>query len=971
MRRLEIGRLCCGLALGCLWPTVASAQSTIAGLVTDATGGVLPGVTVEAASPALIEKVRSVSTDGEGRYAIIDLRPGVYTVSFTLQGFNSVRREAIEVVSNVSVPINAEMRVGAVEETITVTAETPVVDVQSVARRSTIDREQLETLPITRNPAQMLALAPGVKVSLAQGRAGVNGATENVFVGGRGLTMFDTRWNLDGMDVRSGNLSGLANLRLNDAMVEETVFETFGASIESATGGVSLNQIPRDGGNRFSGQAFLGGNLESWVGDNLSQELKDQGIKAATTVGPNRDFSIAFGGPVKRDRLWFYGSWRSQRTQQYQADLYDQQAGIRDESNWWFQNPLPTWKQFYEYTPNQNYSLRLTSHLAQGQKLTAHYDRMFTSLKKSDPYAYWWDQFHSLDYMGQVKYTNTMSSRLLVDSGLSMTSYEHHGVDPVTMSHPRYSPGWYATAVRRDLETGRELYGHQLAKDARNAKRHAFSTNLTYVTGSHAFKTGVQIGDASDSDGSEWNGDITQLYRNGVPDSVLAHNSPTRNDSNMDLELGLYAGDTWTLKKLTLTGGVRFDRWEGSIHEYVLPAGRFVKERHQPEYVAPAQSDVSGRIGATYDVFGNARTAVKASFGKYLANVGTQNLRASNPQLEVTQSLVWFADTNGDRLAQDNEIESIQAINPGFYNGQPRTSLDPNWEREYMYQASLGVQHQLVAGLGVSAMYFRTNRRNIQWTDRTAISVSDYVPVDVVTPDGEVITVHNLPTDALRTAYASSPTLFRTDGDADSRRIDYEGVELSVNGRLPGGGRATVGWSFEKNTTISCGDQIDNPNLARFCDAPQPFRHEFKVQFTQQLPFGIDASATMNSMAGLPLPETWTISRTLRYATNCTGPCRPGDFVINNPRLGLPNIALALVAPGAKFYDRYTDLGIGLGRVFRMGNRTLRAGVSIFNAINHMAFITQGTNRAAPTSFGRPTITQEPRVFQASLRYSF
>ena len=970
MRRFAIGRLCCGLVLGCLLPTVASAQSAIAGLVTDATGGVLPGVTVEAASPALIEKARAVTTDAEGRYSIIDVRPGTYSVTFALSGFATVRREGVEVVSNVSVPINAELRVGAVEETITVSGQTPVVDVQSIARRSTMDRAQMETLPITRAPGHILGLAPGVKVSLAQGRAGVQGATENVFVSGHGMSQFETRWNIDGMDVRPGLQSGMANLRPNDGMVQETVVETFGASIESASGGISMNQIPREGGNRFGGQAFFGGNLESWVGDNLSQELKDQGIKRSTTLGPNFDSNFAIGGPIKRDRVWYFFSWRNQRTQQYQADTYEQQDGVRDESNWWLQDPLPSWTPYYEYTPNQNFSLRLTNQIAQGQKLTVHYDRMFTSLKKSDPYAYWWDQFRSQDYIAQVKYTNTMSSRLLFDTGLSYISYIHEGVTPAGLDFPRYSPGWYKTATRRDLVTARELYGWQLDDDARNSRRRIFSTNVTYVTGSHAFKSGVQLGDAHERDSSEFNGHIIQQYRNGVADSVLAMNSPTRNESNMDLEFGLYAGDTWTLKKLTLTGGVRFDRWEGSIHEYVLPAGRFVRERHQPKTVGPDQNNASGRIGASYDLFGNARTAVKANFGKYLANIGTQNLRASNPQTEATQSLTW-ADANGDRLAQDNEIESIQVVNPGFYNGTARASLDPNWERELIYQSSVGVQHQLVPGLATSLMYFRTNRRNIQWVDRTAISASDYVPVTVVTPDAVVVTAYNLPTEALRTAYASSPTVFRTDSNADSRRVDYDGIELGVNGRLPGGGRATFGWSIEKDTTVSCSDQVDNPNLARFCDEPQPFRHEFKVLYTQNLPFGVDASATVNSLAGARLAETWTITRTLRYAANCTGPCRPGELVITNPPLGLPSIALPLVAPGTKFYDRYTDVGIGLSRVFTMGSRNLRAGVTIFNALNHMAFITQGTNRAAASSFGRPTITQEPRVFQANVRYSF
>src|SRR5262249_51431229 len=144
LRRLVCPAL---LASILLWPGMGAAQSTIAGAVRDATGAVLPGVTVEAASPALIEKVRSVVTNGQGRYSIVDLRPGLYAVTFSLPGFQTVRREGIEVVADATVPINAEMRVGAVEETITVSGATPVVDVQQAGQRQVLNREGLDTLP--------------------------------------------------------------------------------------------------------------------------------------------------------------------------------------------------------------------------------------------------------------------------------------------------------------------------------------------------------------------------------------------------------------------------------------------------------------------------------------------------------------------------------------------------------------------------------------------------------------------------------------------------------------------------------------------------------------------------------------------------------------------------------------------------------------------------------------------------------
>ena len=971
MRRCEVVRICGAVLLGCLLPAIASAQSTIAGLVTDATGGVLPGVTVEAASPALIERVRSVTTDAEGRYSIVDVRPGTYTVTFTLTGFSTVRHDGIEVESNIAVPINAEMRVGAVEETITVSGQTPVVDIQSTARHESITREQMETLPTTRQPNQMLALVPGAKVTITNGRAGVQGSTEVVFVTGRGLTMYETRWNVDGMDSRPGNLSGLNIVYMNDAMAEETVFTTFGSSIESPTGGVSLNIIPRDGGNKYSGNFFFSGNPQSWVADNLSQELIDIGFTAGTTLGANSDRSISGGGPLKRDRLWFYLGWRRNASNQLQADLYNSAPGIRDESNWFVANPLPNWTQQEEKTNIHNFSGRLTSQLTQGQKLTAYYDRPFVRDFFSDPRSWAVDRWHSMTLVAQLKYTNTVSSKFLLDAGYSKVGLNRTRKILPPYNYERFSPAWYNGASREDLTTGRELGGLIATNDARYGWRDTLSVNANYITGSHTFKTGMTIGNNYDDDRTDFNADMVQLYRVGVPDSVRVYNTPSRNMNHVNLEYGVYGGDTWALKRLTLNGGVRFDHWDASIHNYGVPAGRFVKLRNQLETKAPVQNNVSARIGGTYDIFGNARTALKGSFGKYLANVGVVNLRAINPQTLTTQVLTWV-DSNTDRIAQDNEIENIQVVNPNFYNNTPNSaSLDPNWKREYNYATSFGVQHQLVPGLGVNAIYYHTKRLNLQYVDRTLISQTDYFPYNVTTPSGEVITIYNLP-DNLRAVYTSSPQVLRTETDSSVRNVEYDGIEFSFDGRLPwGGGRAQGGWTYDRENSVTCADERDNPNLRRFCDTVVPFTSEYKLSFMQRLPWAIDASVTVNSLAGRIKPQTWTITRTLRYAADCKQPCRPGDLVVTGPLLNGPAVALSTVEPGTLYYDRYQDVGIGISRVFQMPKGRLRAGFNIFNSLNAGAVITEGTNIAAPAAFGRPTFTQEPRVIQGQLRYTF
>src|SRR3984893_3001784 len=183
-----------------IFPNVAWAQDTssIAGLVTDTTGAVLPGVTVEASSPALIEKVRTATTNSDGRYSIVDIRPGVYTVTFTLQGFSAVKREGIEVVANVNVPVNAELKVGTISETITVSGATPVVDIQQAAQQQVLSRETLDALPTARSYLSAGVIVPSVKVTRSD-LGGIN-TGQGAYLSARGKPQFEDMVQIDGLD---------------------------------------------------------------------------------------------------------------------------------------------------------------------------------------------------------------------------------------------------------------------------------------------------------------------------------------------------------------------------------------------------------------------------------------------------------------------------------------------------------------------------------------------------------------------------------------------------------------------------------------------------------------------------------------------------------------------------------------------------------------------------------------------------
>ena len=292
-----------------LFPALAHAQS-IAGVVRDTSGSVLPGVSVEAASPALIEKVRTVVSDGSGQYRFENLAPGVYSVTYTLPGFTTVKRDAVEVTTGVAVTINAEMRVGGLQETITVSGETPVVDVQNSTRvQRVLDDAVVAALPASRGYGNLLATVSGIQANGIQ-NSGI--APDMIFFTSRGGRSNEGTVQIDGMNVGSAfNGGGVAGYGYDTSGAAEVQVTVAGGLGEADRGGPAFNLVPKTGGNNFNGTYF--GNLAGkWSqGDNVDDELRSFGIPSAAAIIRSWDTSIAIGGPIMRDKVWFYGMART------------------------------------------------------------------------------------------------------------------------------------------------------------------------------------------------------------------------------------------------------------------------------------------------------------------------------------------------------------------------------------------------------------------------------------------------------------------------------------------------------------------------------------------------------------------------------------------------------------------------------------------------------------------------------------
>src|SRR3569832_702707 len=297
------------VALGCLaLPATAHAQSAFAGVVKDTTGAVLPGVTVEAASPALIEKVRSVTTDANGVYRIENLRPGVYSLTFSLPGFSNVKKDGIELSSNFTATINADLKVGAVEETVTVSGQSPVVDVQSNSKAQVLSREVLDAVPTAHTIQGVGQLVVGGTLTAPD--VGGSAAMQQTYFTVHGLGAAQTSLMMDGMIINGLQGDGAIQTYTNDAGNQEMVYQTGGGNVDSPTGGVKINLIPKEGGNRLSGSIFQGYESSSLQSDNLTDSLQQRGVKTVDKIGKYNDTNGTFGGPIKKDAVWFFGSVR-------------------------------------------------------------------------------------------------------------------------------------------------------------------------------------------------------------------------------------------------------------------------------------------------------------------------------------------------------------------------------------------------------------------------------------------------------------------------------------------------------------------------------------------------------------------------------------------------------------------------------------------------------------------------------------
>jgi hypothetical protein len=1011
-------RILLGVAMLLLVPAVSSAQSAIVGLLTDDSGGVLPGVTVEASSPVMIEGSKATITDNQGRYRFVEMRPGTYKLTFSLTGFGTVVREGVELPSNFTATVNAEMKVGNLEETINVSGTAPQVDVQQATRTQVISRDVIDTLPISRNVMGLAVIVPGVRPGTPD-MGGVR-TTEQVGLRARGLGGLDGDQLVEGMSIQS--YEGTSLSFLDDTLQSEMTVSTAAIPADTGGGGIRLNSILKDGGNNFSGSAFMGGTKGTWLANNIDDRLRARGLRVANGLDHLEAFTGSLGGPILKDKLWWILSARHQSTEETIANVPKYVTTAAGET-------LKVTNDLYV----RSLATRLTWQAADKYKIAGFLERWWHKKgheissgvdvragEQRDPR----NAHHSI---GNMKLTAPVTNKWLIEAGWSWAQFYWKGGPPTgspaqLAENAIFSPAWVATAQTGDSTFNRNFpdrcaYAtgctrwNTIRSQRQESVHNEAKFSASYVTGSHNIKVGVE---------NDWgpgrqrkntrNGHLVASYSNNQASEVEVFNNPVIQPAYVAYDVGIFAQDSWTFKRLTINPGLRVQWVETGMYESSMVAGRFAPARfiEEEKGLIDFGADYSPRFSAVYDLFGDGRTALKTSWSRYYRNYdGDIAANAYGRAGERSERRAWFdrnlnpgtniptgnpvavlcpgarvVPTDCDGIAQDNEI-GISPSGGAFANPDRPDRRPLNLARQYNNEFTAGTQHQVTPRLAVGAMFYKRKIADLAFQDRLNITASDYTRFMVPMPDvsrdpdvaavlkaGEMVPVYNL--NPAKLSVFNVGVVDRSDTTNDTL---YTGFEASFNTRLPGGAMLFGSWTAEHTLQRWC-DNDDNPNGpittgqfnptsattgvdsplgGRYCDQTQfdyPFRHEFKFAGNYAFPYGIDFGAIMQSYAGQERVILWQPAASL---------------FPNGQRTQAETFVLS--PPGSIFYDRWNQLDINVKKNFRHNNKVLTFQIDVFNVLN--ANPIRGANNNVGGSLGNANTIMLGRFPRLAFNFKF
>jgi hypothetical protein len=975
-RRAGLCTLLACLALAPEWAHAQSIRSTVTGVVTDSSGAVLPGVTVEAASPALIEKVRSTVTDDSGTFRIIELDSGTYSITFTLPGFNVVKRDAVVLTGSMTATINATMQVGALAETILVTGESPTVDVQNSRQSQVIDNNLVTDLPLSRTPTDMASLlVPAMNSGLsAYGAAGTTGPETG-------------RLQVDGVGVGSGT-SGTSQYRPDVIQATELVISSFGNLGEVEVGSPVVNIIPRTGGNTFSGTFYADGANGAMASDNTKSLVAAGVIRAPNELIHTSQLNFGLGGPIVRDKMWFFANTRHQTDDAYVTNIWvNQNAG---NPNAWTYVPdydkRGTNKNWYA-----NGAVRFTWQAAQRHKLTFFWDEQrkcercgptdtnnsTTSPEASSPgyipgkRQYWRVQ--------QLNWTAPMTNKLLIEMGVSYPNSIY--------GEPATPEGRLLTQINEQagLIPGLTYRSTSFSRNRGGLVR--WLGSASYITGAHHLKFGF--------DGERFNqvreyatqkdGFVQFRFNNGVPNRLTMGFNNWRYHLRVPQQ-AFYAQDSSTFGRLTVHGALRLDMANSYAPEQKLYAQSFVPTEivFPKTQVVKGFRDLSPRVGAAYNLRGDGRTSVRVSLGRYLSAVNADGIYASTAPVAMiggggartapSTTRTW-TDRNNNFIpecdlmnkAANGECGAWATQNFGEFltsTTDPRlTGNDGMWfRRPYDWGFGVSMQHALAPRLLLDGAYNRRWWGNQTIVDNLAITNRDFesysitAPADSRLPTGGGYVIRDLWD--ITAARFGATNNFEVPVEDFGQNVRYfHAFDVNMRGEMRGVA-VRVATTTGRQVTDTCELTIDSPSK-RNCHTALPFKMSGSLLVSYTVPkVRVQTSGVFRSSPGSMI------------SANLVVPSATVAQTLGRPLAGgTANVTINLVDPGQMYRDRINLVDLRLAKLVNLGNKRINVGLDIFNAFN--SDVVLNSNNTFGAAWLTPTAVQTARQLQGSVRFDF
>ena len=913
---------------------------TLYGEVMDESGLLVPGATVTVSSPQLIQGVEVRVTTATGTYRVPNLPPGTYSVKAELPGFQTVTRAAIVLPTGASLAIDFMLKLSPVAETITVTGESPLVDVKSTNLTRHIDSAVVDNIPVARNFAALLETAPGVLDS----EYGFSPA-QTV----HGSSVRDNVYNLDGASAND-NAVGYMFSDIPYDIIEEVQITSGGISAEyGQAAGAVFSFITKSGGNDFSG----GGNFfivnEALQGSNLTEELLAQ-VPQGTEDIRNLDFGVYGGGPVIKDRIWFFGNLRRLDVERTQPDFTAQ-------------NPTITENQYF---------IKGTVQVNASNKIQGSYtQRDFTLFPGNAGFATndnpetWSTSFRPFK-IAYLTWTSLLTENTFLDASYSINTARFN------TTYDNFDVGY------RDIATGKLSggitgpIGPTLNRDTNYLRASVSTFQDAWGGRSHNLKVGVDYAYVPFAWTRTVPGDMVHVLDDGRAHRIRLYNTPT---GFLGLNVTRYAGyvqDEWTLNdRVTLNLGVRFESNEGWAPEQHGGGGQwfprvdFAEVRDQIKWFNTAP-----RLGLIWDATGDQRTSVKFSYSRYYVAALSQHVFNGVRNSSSFQELDWI-DRNGDLFFQDGEQGTLRR------DILPNTNIfDPDLKQPYVDEFYVGVDWQIKNNLSLSVAGIVKRERNLMETIDLSKPFSEaYNPISVTNPiDGQEMTIF-----ALDPAFQGVQRIRTLTNPTDPITLvrDYKGIDLVLRKRM------SDGWQFEGSLVLSRSEGntgnsfgastggrplYDNPNTLINIDGPLDLDTPVQLKFagTYAAPYDILVSAFYSGISGFPIkpPSGFPTDVLGAYTVRFTPADNPG--IVSESF-----IDVAGQQRGTNRTDFRHKLSFRAEKEFVMGNVRLGFIADVFNLFNISTVTAVQTLRFDHPNFLKPAIIEQPRTLRLGIRINY